>query len=301
MRISRVATWACLGLLKQLVGHITPGDRSYLAHQIMRDRFHPNTRALSELFGKGVLAWKNKQYDVEVNGEAALLRRLKPFRPKMLFDLGANIGDWSLAALEALPDAEVHAFEIAPAMAEKLKRNLADYAGRARVIAKGMGTKAGEVKLYFAPESTTASSMIPGVVELCVNEHNISVIQEIITEITTGDHYVTDNKIERVDFLKIDVEGAEWDVLQGFSDAFAQEKIQMVQFEYGPLNLKTRKHLADYWDFFAKRGFVVGKLFPEGVAFKDFDMADEDFTGPNFIACLKGRTDLIEGLRCEVP
>jgi hypothetical protein len=46
---------------------------------------------------------------------------------------------------------------------------------------------------------------------------------------------------------------------------------------------------------------VVGKLFPEGVAFKDFDMTDEDFIGPNFIACLKGRPDLVEALRCEVP
>lgn len=301
MRISRVATSACLGLLKQLVGHITPGDRAYLAHEIMHNRFHPNTRALNDLFSQGVLAWKNKRYLVEVNGEAALLRRLKPFGPKMLFDLGANVGDWSLAALEALPQAEVHAFEIAPATAEELKNNLVAYAGRARVIPKGMGMKEGEIKLYFTPESTTAASMIPGVVEFSASEHHIHTVQEIIAEITTGDRYVADNKIERVDFLKIDVEGAEWDVLQGFSDAFSKEKIQMVQFEYGPLNLKTRQYLADYWDFFASRGFVVGKLFPEGVAFKDFDMTDEDFIGPNFIACLKGRTDLVEALRCEVP
>ena len=74
MRISRVATSACLGLLKHLVGHITPGDRAYLAHEIMHNRFHPNTRALNDLFSQGVLAWKNKRYLVEVNGEAALLR-----------------------------------------------------------------------------------------------------------------------------------------------------------------------------------------------------------------------------------
>jgi FkbM family methyltransferase len=135
----------------------------------------------------------------------------------MLFDLGANVGDWSLAALEALPQAEVHAFEIAPATAEELKNNLAAYAGRAKVIPKGMGMKEGGIKLYFTPESTTAASMIPGVVEFSAGEHHIHTVQEIIAEITTGDRYVTDNKIEQVDFLKIDVEGAEWTCCKGFA------------------------------------------------------------------------------------
>jgi hypothetical protein len=95
------------------------------------------------------------------------------------------------------------------------------------------------------------------------------------------------------------VEGAEWDVLEGFANSFMAKKIQMVQFEYGPLNLQTRKLLIDYWKFFTDNDFLVGKLYPEGVAFKTFDMSDEDFIGPNFIACLNSRNDLIEGLRCD--
>ena len=280
---------------------MTPGDRSFLARQIMAGRFQADTRALADLFAKSVLAWKNKQYDVEINGEAALLKRLKPFAPRMLFDVGANVGDWSLAALNGLPDTKVHAFEIAPSTAQELENNLKPHAGRATINKLGLGSSEGAITLYFSPDSTTAASTVPGVVEFSAADHEIKTINQVTATITTGDRYMRDHAIGTIDFLKIDVEGAEWEVLKGFSESFAAGKIGMVQFEYGPLNLKVRQWLGDYWKFFTDNGFVVGKLYPEGVAFKDFELADEDFVGPNYIACLKSRRDLIEGLRCEVP
>jgi FkbM family methyltransferase len=299
MRASRLFVWAILKALKAAIAATTPGDRSYLASELMQDRFDRKTRALGDFFNKSTMAWKNKKYDVEVNGEAALLRRLQPFNPVVLFDAGANIGDWSLAALHGLPDARVHAFEIAPVTAKELARNLTPYSARVIVNAFGLGRQEGEIKLYFSPESSTAASMVPGVVEFSARDHEIHRIEQVTARITTGDQYLSEHRIDRVDFLKIDVEGAEWDVLEGFANSFMAKKIQMVQFEYGPLNLQTRKLLIDYWKFFTDNDFLVGKLYPEGVAFKTFDMSDEDFIGPNFIACLNSRNDLIEGLRCD--
>ena len=255
---------------------------------------------MGDLFSKAILAWKNKQYDVELNGEAALVRRLGRFKSAILFDVGANVGDWSLPALKGLPETHVHVFEISPSTAQELQRNLEPYAGRATVNKIGLGSSEGEIKLYFSPDSTTAASSVPGVVEFSAIYHQIRTINEITARITTGDKYMRENRIDGIDFLKIDVEGAEWDVLKGFADAFADRKIQMVQFEYGPLNLKTRQMLGDFWKFFTDSDSTVGKLYPEGVAFKDFDLSDEDITATNFIACLNSRTDLIDALRCEV-
>ena len=300
MKISRLAAAVSLALLKRAANRLSPEDSSYLARQLMRDRFHPGTRALGDLFGKSLLAWKNKQYDVDLNGEAALLQRLGSFKPKVLFDIGANVGEWSRAALQAIPTAHVHAFEIAPATATKLVESMARFGGRITINTCGLGAQEGEIKLYFSPESSTAASMMPGVVELSAHDHGISHIEEVMARITTGDRYIRDQGIAQIDLLKIDVEGAEWDVLEGFSRSLADGKIQMVQFEYGPLNLRTRKLLGDYWQFFTERGFAVGKLYPEGVAFKTFDVRDEDFVGPNFIACLESRKELIACLQCEV-
>ena len=122
-------------------------------------------------------------------------------------------------------------------------------------------------------------------------------IAEVAAHITTGDEFLKTHGIAHVDFLKIDVEGAEFSVLNGFQNAFARNAIDLVQFEYGEINLKTRDFLQDYYKFFTARGFVVGKLYPEGVMFKDYALADEDFLGPNYIACRAERTDLIAALR----
>ena len=60
-------------------------------------------------------AYKNVCYDFAVNGEIWLLDRLKNTSVEMIFDVGANHGNWSAAASERFPNAVIHAFEITPA------------------------------------------------------------------------------------------------------------------------------------------------------------------------------------------
>ena len=299
-KLKRIVASASLRILKHVAAGLTPGDRSWLARQLMKNRFDPRVRALGDLFEKAVLSWKNKQYEIEPNGEAALLRRLKPFNPKVLFDVGANVGDWSVPACTALPSAHIHAFEIAPAIALELAKNAQPFAGRVSINTIGLGNREGEIQLYWSPEESTVASTIAGVVEISATDYVNKTVNTLTAKITTGDQYLQDQGIKTVDFLKIDTEGAEWDVLQGFLQAFEHQAIQMVQFEYGPLNLKTKILLRDFWKFFEDRGFVVGKLYPEGVAFKPFEWKDEDFVGPNYIAVREARTDLVEALRCEL-
>jgi hypothetical protein len=115
--------------------------------------------------------------------------------------------------------------------------------------------------------------------------------------VQTGDDYVSAEGLSRIDFLKIDVEGAEHLVLEGFEKTFSREAIDLVQFEYGKVSILTHFLLLDYYRLFESKGFVVGKLFPDGVDFRPYSLDHEDFIGPNFVACRKARTDLIDALR----
>jgi FkbM family methyltransferase len=297
----RLMVSAQLALLRRLVPRLTPGDRSYLGRTLMLDRMSPETRALAELFDKAILSFKNKQYAVELNGEEALLGRLKPFAPKLLLDVGANIGEWSLAAHRQLPGVAVHAFEIAPPTAAILTRNLREAGASVTVNDFGLGDRDGEITLHFTPDYTLGASTVRGAMEYSAKELGIARIEEIAARITTGDAYLAERGIAHVDLLKIDVEGAEDAVFRGFEQAFARGTIDLVQFEYGPLSLSTRYFLADAAAFFALHGYVLGKLYPEGVAFKPFEAADEDFVGPNYVACREARADLIAALRCPAP
>ncbi len=297
--LPRMIVSAQLALLRPLMAQLPPGSRSWLARQLMRDRRAPATLALAEFFAQALMAWKNKQYDVNLNGEAALLGRLLPFGPRMLFDVGANVGEWSIAACGHLPAATVHAFEIAAPTAAQLREAAASRGGRIIVNACGLGDREGEITIFHAPESDTATSTLRAAVEVSASSHNIHTITEMAARITTGDAYLQAQDITHVDMLKIDVEGAEFAVLNGFAGAFERRAITLVQFEYGEINLRTRAFLADFYDFFVARGFVLGKLYPDGVAFKPYALADEDFVGPNYIACLADRTDLIAALSCH--
>jgi len=76
--VTRLAAQATLAVLKELLVRLEPGDRSWLARNSVSARDRSDVRALVD-FGYGTIrGWKNSEYDIKVNGEAALLERLRP-------------------------------------------------------------------------------------------------------------------------------------------------------------------------------------------------------------------------------
>ncbi len=189
----------------------------------MRSWYDTNVCVLADFFSAARYAWMNKQYNIQLNGEAALLSRLACFNPQVVFDVGANIGVWSLAAGQSLPTAMIHAFEIAPPTAAELRRRTWNLQNKIKVNEFGLGERAGEVKIYLSPESSTATSTLRAAIDASAAEHRIRQIHEINAEIMTGDAYLSREGISRVDLLKIDVEGAEMSVLEGFAGASKNE------------------------------------------------------------------------------
>jgi FkbM family methyltransferase len=299
--LTRSAAMATAALLRRLLAHTPPGGRAWMARQMMQDRFDPASRALAEFCTQAIHAWKNKQYIVTENGEAALLERLRPFAPRIMLDVGANVGDWSLAACRSLPGTTVHAFEIAPGTAERFTRNATPFIDRIVINAIGLGDAERSITLYSLPQETdgTSASTVREALAASVAEAGLTRMDETEVQVTTGDAYLRRHGITHVDMLKIDVEGAEFSVLRGFAQAFVSGAIDLVQFEYGPLNLSTRDFLGDFYTFFDAHGYLVGKLYPEGVAFKPYMRDDEDFIGPNYVACRTARADIIAALRCS--
>ena len=50
-------------------------------------------------------------------------------------------------------------------------------------------------------------------------------------------------------------------------------------------SILTRFLLKDFHELFAEHGYVVGKIYPDHVDIRDYDLGDEDFLGPNYLAC----------------
>lgn len=221
-------------------------------------------------------------YDLHTNGEAAMLRRAGA-HAEVALDIGANVGDWSQAAVDA-GVARVHCCEIAPATAEIVRARFADD-DRVSVHATGLSDTVGTVPIAYYPGHSVLTSTSIEV----THDHAHEVID---APVTTGDRLVEDLGLERIDIVKIDTEGAEPAVLRGFDATFAAERIGLVQFEYGLIALVERFLLEDYYAFFEARGFEVGPVGPDGVAFGPYQIGLANFSHPNFVAVHRSRPDL---------
>jgi FkbM family methyltransferase len=76
---------------------------------------------------------------------------------------------------------------------------------------------------------------------------------KILLDIKTGYDYVINNNIKNIDFLKIDTEGYEFNVLKGFGDFL--QNIQIIQFEYGGTFLDNNTKLIEVIEYLKEKGF----------------------------------------------
>jgi len=227
-------------------------------------------------------------YNFNENGERFVMEALAADHPSCVFDVGANVGDWTLLARGYFPDASIHCFELVAETAAILRKRTAGIES-ALINAFGLSNRAGEVRFKRFPAHNTLASMIDVV-------HEFDSVEDV-GSVQRGDDYCRERSIERIDFLKIDVEAAEWMVLQGFADMIAEGRIDVIQFEYGTGSIITKFMLKDYYDMLTVHGYALGKIYPNYVEFRDYEFRHEDFTGPNFLAVHRSRDDLIRLLR----
>lgn len=254
---------------------------------VARHRRRPLIRKLAGLCRRYLTWYGNHNYDLWTNGEAFVLKALAPFQPRVLFDVGANVGDWSIASRALCPSAEIHALEIARPTFESLAANTRHLLG-VHCENVGLSDVPGPIRIrhYDALPALTTATDYP---------HPFA-FTELTAEAVTGDGYAAGRGIEHIDLMKVDVEGMEDRVLKGFSGMFARKAIDLVQFEYGRVSILNGFLLRDFQAFFRERGYAVGKMYPNYVDFRDYDPADEDFMGPNYLACLEEKAEYLAAL-----
>jgi FkbM family methyltransferase len=233
--------------------------------------------------------YENRNHDIYSNGELVILKKLAKFNPAVIFDGGANIGKYSHHLNNICCDSKVYAFEPVKETYEKLVNNIRDYKNTTSVN-MGLYHENCVKKINLYPSDTHSS-----VYDIQALPYEPTGTIEI--KLIKGDDFVKENNIKQIDFLKLDLEGAEYDALVGFENSFRAGIIKMVQLEYGYINITTKKLLIDYYNFFHSFGYKFGKIFPKYVEFRDYNYKYEDFIGVNYIAVKKSEINLIDELR----
>ncbi len=249
-------------------------------------------RLLSFSFGKkNFQSFYQKLFHLSLKGmnfgqvgsgeERVLLDTLKNTKSPVIFDVGANIGQYSTMAQAILKTpGTVYAFEPSKPNFDILTQNVQQYPD-IRCFNQGLGNKNEQVKLYKDQESTTLASVYQR------NINNQEFNQFEIIHLVTLDSFCEEYTISAIDFLKIDVEGNELNVLKGATDSLSSGKIKNIQFEFGGADIDSRVFFRDFWEILSPK-YHIFRILADGLApIKVYDEKLEIFTYVNYFAKLK--------------
>ena len=178
-------------------------------------------------------------YDFETNGEFRFAKEILP-SANVVFDVGANIGLWTQSALLTNPNAQYHCFEPCPSTFAELSAN--EFPANVILNNFGLGDAEGTLKMYLDPLVSGNNSLYSrrGIPRPPVGEVDV--------RLTTLDTYCVERGIDRVSFVKIDVEGHELALLKGAARMLAEGRIECIQIEYNDSWIDSRILLRDVWE-----------------------------------------------------
>lgn len=195
----------------------------------------------------------------------------------VVLDVGANVGDWTLQALEQLPHARIYAFE----PSEAAFRGLVSAVGaspRVSVSQVALGDTDQEAVLY----ADSPGSGLASLARRRLDHAGISFAHEERVVVRTLESWARSVTLDKVDVLKLDVEGCELAVLRGAGD-FLRD-VRVIQFEFGGCNIDTRTYFQDFW-YLLSDDFEIFRLSPTGLdLLPAYTERDETFTTTNFFA-----------------
>ncbi|HYF38869.1 MAG TPA: FkbM family methyltransferase, partial [Gemmatimonadales bacterium] len=195
-----------------------------------RARQNPLLKTTAKLCRQYLKWFGNGSCKPERNGERWLLQSLSREQIRTVLDVGANVGGWSLMAAELLPQATIYALEVVPGTAARLRARAGQH-DRIKCFELGLASETGTMRMQYNEAASTHSTF--------TDYPHIGFGERIECRVMRGEEFLAREGIDRVDFLKLDVEGAEHLVLEGLNQHLRQGKVRFIQFEYGRVNILT--------------------------------------------------------------
>lgn len=215
---------------------------------------------------------------INLNGEEILLKKLsKKIKNGVIFDVGANKGDYSLILNQYFENVKIFAFEPVKKTYQKLKNNF-NFSKNIFPINLGLGNKIEKKTIYFDNKISEIATL---------HNRKIKLQNKELINLETLDNFCKINEIKEIEFLKIDVEGNDLFVLEGAKEMIDKNKIKRIQFEFGIRNVDSKTFFIDFWDLLNEK-YNFYRIFNKGIfPIKKYSEKLEIFTGMNYYLELK--------------
>lgn len=163
----------------------------------------------------------------------------------VIIDIGAHIGLFSVIASQVTgKTGKVYAFEPAPSTYALLQKTIVINHEEQIIesFQKAVGKENGKITFFISDDQADNSNSL-------VNYKEDRSLHGIDVAVTSIDNFVKEKNISKLDFIKIDVEGAEYDTLQGAVNTLKNLKpVCIVAIHPEPIAAKGDR-LEDIYDF----------------------------------------------------
>lgn len=218
------------------------------------------------------------------NGEENFVNQFTDFakiKNPVIFDVGANIGDYSELLVKKLNRAEcsLHLFEPQKSCFADLQQKFNENSS-VTLNNFGLSNKEEIATIYKNEDKSGLTSLHKR--NLDFYEMNMSLEEKI--ELKRADVYIQSKNIKHIDLLKIDVEGHELATLSGFGEYLNADFIDFIQFEYGGANMDSHTNLLDFYNLLLPLGFKITKVMPSCLELRDYNPRLDNFVYANYVA-----------------
>lgn len=192
----------------------------------------------------------------EVRVAASFIRR----DDAVVFDVGANLGEWSNGLRRVLRTrrCKIYQFEPSPTCVRALQLQCQPLTA---ITPMALADQPGVQILYSSTPGSPQASLTPR--RDTYHQTDTPFLTESV-DVTTLALVMHSYAITQIDFLKIDVEGHELEVLVGAGDLLHPDVISAISFEFGSGNINTRTFFHDFWDLLHPRGYQLARILPGG-------------------------------------
>jgi FkbM family methyltransferase len=229
-------------------------------------------RRLAHAQGKG---YGTATIDQEIKG---VLQNLTA-EPRLLIDVGGNVGNYTGAFLRLKPTIECHIFEPSHTNIEKLRVRFQDQPN-VKIVPCAVSESPGAATLYADEPGSGLASLS----KRKLDHMNITFeTKETVSVIRFEDYWLDTLGKRNIDVLKLDIEGHELLALHGLGKSI--NNISVIQFEFGGCNIDSRTYFRDFWYFFKEHNFKLLRIAPIGLQeIEKYREHEEYFSTTNFLA-----------------